>query len=174
MEEKWKVCVVNNNYEVSNKGNVRSLKNTYIHKSSKDNDVLSKKKIKNLGGKKLSKKGYRRVNLDKITYFIHVLVAKTWIENPENKPQINHINGIKTDNRSENLEWVTNQENRDHAVKTGLQFSKFNINDMRIIQNLNSQDKFKYNYNFLAKMFNCNRETIGRIVRNELKILTKD
>jgi hypothetical protein len=75
----------------------------------------------------IDEKGYLRVKLyaDSATriiktFRVHRLVALHYIDNPYNKPQINHINGIKTDNRIENLEWVTNRENTLHAIKNGL------------------------------------------------------
>lgn len=71
-----------------------------------------------------NRKGYCRVSLTKDGkskgYFSHRLVAYAFIPNPENKPQVNHINGIKDDNRVENLEWNTNIENLRHALINGL------------------------------------------------------
>lgn len=75
------------------------------------------------------RRGYLRlrVTLDrkKYVYKVHRLVASAFIENPEGKPQVNHINGIKTDNRACNLEWVCNKENAHHAIENGLWDSVF-------------------------------------------------
>lgn len=72
----------------------------------------------------ISNKGYHRVSLNKDKYrreyAVHRLVAMSFIPNPLNKPQVNHIDGNKSNNSLSNLEWVTGSENVIHAVKTGL------------------------------------------------------
>lgn len=94
--------------EVSSLGRVRSLLRT-------DKTVLKYQH---------DSKGYQRVRVTvqrkKMTFKVHREVAKAFIPNPENKPQVNHIDGNKDNNAVENLEWVTNQENAKHALKTGL------------------------------------------------------
>ena len=64
--------------------------------------------------------GYTAVNINGKQIYVHRLVAQKYIPNPHNKKCVNHINGIKTDNRVENLEWVTIAENNKHAKQTGL------------------------------------------------------
>jgi hypothetical protein len=64
--------------------------------------------------------GYYVVVLDNITYRLHRIVALTFIDNSENKEQVNHIDGNKLNNAVNNLEWVTNKENQIHKFKTGL------------------------------------------------------
>lgn len=105
--EEWRDIPNYEGYQVSNKGRVRNL-NYNQQKIMKE-----LRKIK-------SSKGYYTVNLRGKLFGIHRLVAMTFIPNPEGKPIINHINGIKNDNRVENLEWCTYGENLKHAYRTGL------------------------------------------------------
>ena len=112
-------------------------------------------------------KGYGRVHIGRKFYFVHRLVAELYVPNPECKPQVNHINGDKTDNRSENLEWVTNKENRSHAVKSKLHLQgedcpwhKLSVDDVTYIRD-NPRGLMQKE---LAEMFGVKPSTISSIV----------
>ena len=116
----------------------------------------------------LNNKGYSRVCLCGKFYFVHRLVAEKYIPNPNNLPQVNHKDGDKTNNSVDNLEWVSNQDNRKHAIENGLHFqgekcswSKLTQEDVNYIRNHTDMKQIE-----LAKMFNVNRSTIGDIIHN--------
>lgn len=112
--EEWRRIEGHPNHEVSNLGRVRSLDHIV---SDKGRPSHRKGKIFHLTA---GTNGYIRVIIEKRCYNVHRLVASAFIERPEGRDVVNHINGVKTDNRVENLEWTTTTGNGIHAHRTGL------------------------------------------------------
>lgn len=102
-------------YQVSDMGRVKRLKRNHSNNQYKTDRIMSPRTSNN-GYKNISFTINRHVK----SFSVHRLVALHFISNPDNKPQINHKNAIKTDNRVGNLEWCTAKENMTHAHANGL------------------------------------------------------
>jgi len=114
--EEWKpVNGFEGYYEVSSIGKVKALDRVIFDKNG-----FKKHHKERILKQQLSNRGYKKVSLTKDcikkTFFIHRLVALSFIENENNLPTINHINEIKTDNRVENLEWMTFEDNATYGT----------------------------------------------------------
>ena len=138
--------------------------------SKRTNKILSQTTNKNGYLQHATKVGGREgVN---VVIKTHRAVANTFIPNPENKPAVNHINGIKKDNSKNNLEWVTFAENTQHAFDTGLVSIKTGVMnknsafDSDDIDKINEMSK-EYSQREIAKAFNVRHGTVGRVLRGE-------
>jgi hypothetical protein len=160
--ENWKDIKDAPNYQVSDMGRVRYIKDNC-------NKLL---RIT------VSGKGYCQVPLKRDGWYktakVHRLVGEAFIENIENKPHINHINGIKTDNRACNLEWVTVSENILHAYKTGLKTpskcnckTKLSPDDIELIAKVSNEAKKQFKPKDIAKHFGISVSTVYSIKNGE-------
>jgi len=133
-------------YQVNNFGIIRSLSREVKHSKGGYKDVPG-----NVMKLTLSKSGYYTISLtkgnNKKYLLVHRLVAAAFIPNIEEKSEVNHKNGIKTDNRVENLEWVTASENQKHAFTTGLNIGKSNMKGKFGKDNPTSKTVFQFDMN---------------------------
>lgn len=168
--EDWRdVFGYNGIYQVSNKGNVRSL--THYCEGRKGSGKQTGRVLK----QRKSHKGYLRVSLSlnkkRFNTGTHRLVALAFIDNPLNKPQVNHINGIKDDNRVENLEWCTNRENQLHAIKNklvkynyGQKHHNSKLTDKEVL-NVRRLNEIGFTNKELSEDYNISKTAMSNILR---------
>lgn len=140
------------------------------YEATEDGKIFSNVRVRKELIGKVSKCGYRvllfTVNRKRLYRLAHRIIAQSFIPNPENKPHVNHINGIKTDNRVENLEWCTRSENGIHARDN--QLSKHKIN-MEIAEKIREHRKiYGLTHVELGEMFSLKKSQIGYILQNKV------
>ena len=153
-------------YKISNYGRIKSFPR---------NGTIKKVKILRPG---FNKFGYLIITLsknDKCKYFrIHRLVAEAFIQNPENKPEVNHKDGNKFNNYYENLEWTTSTENQKHAYNTGLRNpepyrpnSKLTKEQVRWIREHYIPYDEEYGAAALARKFDMNVNNMRKVIHGK-------
>ena len=146
------------NYEVSDDGQVRNYKTKKLLKQGVNKSYPYARVSFSLGCSGTPK-----------IMFIHRLVAEAFINNPENKPQVNHIDGNKLNNNVDNLEWVTNKENQIHAWETGLQkITDEQREKMSSTRIRNETSKGKNNPMYGKKFSDEHREKISASLKGKL------
>lgn len=158
-----------------------------IYKNIKHNDFecsnLGRFRNKNQNNKILhlinSLDGYLKLTLNKQKVLTHRVIAETWIPNLENRSTVNHINGIKNDNRIENLEWANMKEQMIHAFETGLCNNPIsNKNKIRIVEkeidfeNIESCAKYLIENKYSkTQRISVIIESIKKSIKNDCKYL---
>ncbi len=160
IKEEWKSLPEYIGIEVSTLGRVR--KNTRKHHRDvisefcKDRDGYCRCTVQKLDGKKTSQP-------------VHRLVAKAFIENPENKPCVNHIDNDRTNNRVDNLEWVTPKENVYHSFTHGERKKLKDVQRTTVLTDFQVSQIAKlrelYTVNQISKLFNIKYSTLKNIIR---------
>lgn len=171
MEEWRDIAGYKGRYQVSNLGRVKTVER---HKSDgrRQLEAIRKTQIDHRGYEFALLYDGRKYN----RHSVHVLVANAFVENPDCKPQVNHIDGDKLNNMASNLEWCTPSENVRHALRTGLFVPKRGDErkqtripdaDVRKIRELRNAGE---TLQAIADKFGISFGYVGRISRNERRV----
>ena len=173
MQEIWKgVCGHSGEYEVSNLGRVRSLDRKIVHSNG---NAICEHRIKGrilhpyLTGK--LPRRYSTIRINGVAHKVHRLVAEAFIPNPDNLPQVNHMDGNKQNNRADNLEWCTNSENVKHAIDAGLfpcgeqsTSSKLTARQVEEIRRICVKGSHEFGIKPLARKYGVSPSTVASII----------
>lgn len=158
-------------YLISNHGRVKSLERI-IYRRNRWHMTIKERLLK----LQINKKGYVRVRLCNQMaardFSVHTLVALAFVENMDkvNNVQVNHLDGVKTNNLYSNLEWVTNGENQRHAVLNGLRkgnvFNNKSKFSKKQVEEIRAKHEAGKSVTILANEYNVVYSTINRLVKN--------
>lgn len=148
------------------------------YSATQSGKIFSHKTKKYIRGQ-INNEGYIRLGLygdnGEKKFLIHRLIAQTFIPNPENKPQVNHIDNDKSNNCVDNLEWITNKENRNHALRQYKTMSivpkNYSIKDFRQVEK--NIVKAKVEINILKKDILKDNEEVAHIMNEYNKLKNK-
>lgn len=149
----------NTDYGCDRQGNVYSRKNNKY-------GYLPDGEWKQMTQTPAIKGRYYSVRIAGVTTLVHRIIAETFIDNVDNKPQVNHINNIGTDNRIENLEWVTGSENIQHRYDLG-GHGNHKVTD-KVRSGIISKNKMGWKNADIANYYNLSKLTVQSITK-ELK-----
>lgn len=168
MEEIWKdIKGYEGLYQISNKGQVKSLYREYTLKVSK---IIVLEKILKPQKDRL---GYQRIAFSYVKgkptqFLLHRLIAEYFIPNPNNLPVINHIDNNPSNNSIENLEWCTQSHNIQHCFNQGRKPILSGKNNPRSKEIYDPTTGLIHeNGVAMAKILNCSINHVYRVVRNE-------
>lgn len=113
-------------------------------------------------------------NKKRVQKTVHRIIAETFIPNPQNLPEVDHIDNDKTNNRVENLRWISSFENKSRIpfqvrseCRIGSKNGNAKLNEDQVREIRQLYNTGEYNMNQLSKMYSCGWTTINHIVKNE-------